>query len=379
MLNSTAPITQTWSPPGLSIWPTVALTMLLMVLGACSTPRGHQQQQEKPSFQFALWAHGNAKRSDEDWGLRLEELRDVGITDLFLGAGADELGRMVRLAAAKNIRIHGWVWTLNRPNDKVAMKNPSWYAVNRQGKNSLEYRAYVNYYQWLSPFSPGARQHIEEKVKAIAAVEGLASVHLDYVRFCDVILATGLQPKYGLVQDQEMPEYDFGYHPIARAAFKAKFGDDPLFMKNPELSNEWRQMRLNALTDFVNHLSDVVHDAGKKISAAVFPFPEMSRQMVRQDWDKWRLDIFLPMIYHNFYEKNEAWIGFCTRQGVRDLMGRAKLMSGLYLPDLNPNQLGKAIRECRANGAHGVSLFDLGALSKKHMAQIQILSQDFNQ
>ena len=51
-------------------------------------------------------------------------------------------------------------------------------------------------------------------------IEGLESVHLDYVRFPDVILGADLQPKYGIVQDKELPEYDYGYHPIARKNLK---------------------------------------------------------------------------------------------------------------------------------------------------------------
>jgi hypothetical protein len=38
---------------------------------------------------------------------------------------------------------------------------------------------------------------------------------LDYVRYPDVILGADLQPKYNIVQDTELPEYDYGYHPIA--------------------------------------------------------------------------------------------------------------------------------------------------------------------
>ena len=102
----------------------------------------------------------------------------------------------------------------------IAQKNPDWYAVNKKGQNSLEYRAYVDYYQWLSPFHPEARKYVINNAKKLMEVEGLASVHLDYVRYPDVILGADLQPKYNIVQDTEMPEYDYDYHPNARAGFK---------------------------------------------------------------------------------------------------------------------------------------------------------------
>lgn len=328
-------------------------------------------------FVFAVWIHGNAGRPDGEWRTELSRLAGSGISDLFVGAGADELRRMVRLGDDAGLRIHGWVWTVNRPGDKEAMQHPEWYAVNREGKNSLEYRAYVNYYQWLSPFSDGARQHIAKNITEIADVQGLASVHLDYVRYCDVILATGLQPRYDLVQLEELPQFDYGYHPEARRQYEELYGVDPLTMEHPELSHEWRQLRLNAMTDLVNELAGIVHARGVKISAAVFPFPEMSRQMVRQDWDKWELDMFLPMIYHSFYEKDLGWIGFCTRQGVRDLKGRADLYSGLYLPSLTPQQLEDAVRECRSQGAAGVSMFSSGSLTDDHLRRIDQLRREF--
>jgi len=35
------------------------------------------------------------------------------------------------------------------------------------GDNSLDYRAYVDYYQWLSPFSDGAREYIKNNVRKL--------------------------------------------------------------------------------------------------------------------------------------------------------------------------------------------------------------------
>ena len=143
-------------------------------------------------------------------------------------------------------------------------------------------------------------------------VDGLASVHLDYVRYPDVILGADLQPKYNIVQDTELPEYDYGYHPIAIKEFKKIFNKNPLEMRNPQLSTEWRQFRLNAITSLVNEIVDIAHSKNKKVTAAVFPFPEMSRQMVRQAWNDWNLDSAYPMLYNNFYRENINWIGFAT-------------------------------------------------------------------
>ena len=90
----------------------------------------------------------------------------------------------------------------------------------------------MGYYQWLSPFSDGARAHIKNNIQQVAEVEGIASVHLDYVRYVDVILGKALQPKYDLVQDHQMPQFDYGYHPEARKEHEALFGVDPCVVTN---------------------------------------------------------------------------------------------------------------------------------------------------
>ncbi len=333
--------------------------------------RGELLEQDVEKFVFAAWMHGNKKRSDEDWSALFEKASQSGITDLFMGGGVEELSRYIRLGDTFNLKIHGWIWTLNRPGDSVARQHPEWYAVNREGKNSLEYNAYVGYYQWLSPFSPGAREHIKNNIKEIASLKGLASVHLDYVRFCDVILGKALQPKYNLSQTNEMPEYDYGYHPVARESYKAQTGIDPLELENPELSTEWRQFRLNAITSLVNELAEIVHSHNNKISAAVFPFPEMSRSMVRQDWPRWDIDLVLPMVYQNFYNENLNWIEFSTRQGIYELNDKMPLYAGLYLPSLSPGELEIAIRKAKNGGAKGICLFEFNGLTDEHLDRIK--------
>ncbi len=351
----------------------------LITLTSCGTFTQIKREKvnvTKP-FVFATWGHGDPRKSDAQWDSVFNKFHDAGITDFFLRASPEELSRMVRLTKNKGIRIHGWIWVFNRPGDTVAQKHPDWYSVNREGRNSLDYHPYVNYYQWLSPFSKGAREYIKKNVEAVAAVKGLASVHLDYVRYCDVFLGLPLQKKYNLDQDYQMPQYDFGYYPSARKEFKNLFGVDPINMPHPELSNEWLQFRLNAVTSLVNELAVIAHQHNTKISAAVFPFPELARNMVRQDWSSWNLDIALPMIYQNFYDENINWIGFCTAQGVREVHGRFPIYSGLFVPALSPEQLKEAVLIAKKNGASGVAFFNMNSLSSGHLKVIKQLYDKF--
>jgi uncharacterized lipoprotein YddW (UPF0748 family) len=341
-----------------------------LCLFACQ-PASKKEDQKK-DFTISTWTHADKEFVKETWVKKFESYKELGISEVLVHGGAEVLQPIVDLAKQYDLEIHAWMWTLNRPNDPVANQHPEWYAVNRAGKNSLEYRAYVDYYQWLSPFHPEAREFIKNNVRALTKVKGLASIHLDYVRYCDVILGADLQPKYNLVQDHEMPEYDYGYHPIAREGFKKIFDKDPLDMKHPELSTEWRQYRLNAISSLVNELVEIAHQSGNRMTAAVFPFPEMSRQMVRQAWNDWNLDTAYPMLYQNFYRENVNWIGFATKQGVSDV--DFPIVSGLYTPGLRQAaDLKKAIDLAKENGAAGVSIFTADDLTEEQKTVLREL------
>ena len=352
--------------------------IILLSISSCNQKKEVKEEVNNPNdFTFATWVGGGGSFDKNIWDQKLNYYDSLGISEILVQANAGYLKKLLPLAKEKNIKVHAWMWTLNRPNDTIANKHPEWYAVNRNGENSLEYRAYVDYYQWLSPFHPEARAYIINNAKQLMEVEGLASVHLDYVRYPDVILGADLQPKYNLVQDREMPEYDYDYHPIAREGFKKIFDKDPLDFKNPELSTEWRQYRLNAVTSLVNEIIEIAHKKDKKVTAAVFPFPEMSRQMVRQAWNDWNLDAAFPMLYNNFYRENVNWIGFATEQDVNDVT--FPIYSGLYSPALrDPKDLEKAILLAQKKGAKGISIFTADGLNKEQQAILIKLKNTLN-
>ena len=349
----------------------ILLVLISICLINCNT------QNKKTEFTISTWTGAGNKFIKEKWEKKINYYDSLGINEILVGGNSDLLRKIIPLAKKKNIKVHGWMWTVNRPGDTIANKNPDWYQVNRNGDNSLDFRAYVNYYQWLSPFHPDARNHIINNAKKLIEIDGLASIHLDYVRYPDVILGADLQPKYGIVQNTELPEYDYGYHPIALKKFKEIFNKNPLDFKNPELSNEWRQFRLNAITSLVNEIVEIAHSKDKKVTAAVFPFPEMSRQMVRQAWNDWNLDAAYPMLYQNFYRENINWIGFATKQGVNDV--DFPIHSGLYSGALKePGDFEKAINISKNNGASGISIFTADGLNEEQKSVLVKLKNQSN-
>ena len=161
---------------------------------------------------------------------------------------------------------------------------PQWLSVNQLGNSLADEKAYVGYYKFMCPALPEVEDFIKSKMDELASVDGLSGIHMDYIRYVDVILPIGLQPKYGLVQDHIMPEYDYGYHPHMRELYKSKYGNDPMDLDNPGTNEQWINFRLNELNTTVGNLRDHVISKNLNVTAAVFPTPSMSADMVRQNW-----------------------------------------------------------------------------------------------
>ena len=335
-------------------------------------------------FYFAAWG-GPGGGSPESQLARMKVLATAGITDLLPGVGADRLKELIKIGNQCGVRIHAWHWMMNVGGNKECREHPDWYSVNRLGQSCRDFHPYVGYYNFLSPFSTGARDYIKNGVREIAKIKGLASVHFDYIRYVDVILGAELQTHYKhnggpVIQDRLLAEYDFDYHPNARKEFKDKFGTDPMELPDKEENPAWKQFRMNAITSLVEECVQICHEAGTKASAAVFPFPELAREYVRQDWSHWSLDLFFPMVYKKDHNGNMYWVGFATREGVRDMKPGQDLFTGVALGDYGDNMddFEEAIRQAHDNGARGISFFESNGLKDKHLAIIRKYNELYN-
>jgi uncharacterized lipoprotein YddW (UPF0748 family) len=242
--------------------------------------------------------------------------------------------------------------------------------VSRSGLSTAVKPPYVDYYKFMCPSRDEVRAYLRGVVGDLATVDGITSIHLDYIRYPDVILPVALWPKYNLVQDKEYPEFDFCYCDVCRERFRKIAGEDPKSLPDPPAHQAWLQYRYDTITRVVEELADVAHGGGKLLTAAVFPTPTIARTLVRQDWTKWKLDAALPMIYNGFYKEGVAWIERATREGVTALGGRIPLYAGLYVPDLPPADLAVGIEGAFAGGASGISVFQGNTLTPAHLEAI---------
>ena len=278
-----------------------------------------------------------------------------------LPVATDLLGRLLPLARAEGLEVHAWMWSMPCLIPEMIQKHADWYNVNAKGESAADKPAYVDYYRFLDPGRPEVREWVQTTVKELASIPELTGVHLDYIRHPDAILPKGLWSKYKIVQDKVYPPYDYGYSAYEREQFKKKFGADPMEIgsgkiKDATLEKAWFQFRLDMVVELVNdYLVPAAHRQGKMVTAAVFPGPSLAREMVRQDWGRFQLDAFLPMLYNNFYEEGPEWVKTQTREGV-EASGKP-IYSGLFVHNMNSRDLARTIQMAIDGGASGVSLF----------------------
>ena len=310
---------------------------------------------KKRKHQHRVWINPDVNDKEADLHALYSSFYDAGIGGIFFEADSE---KHFRIAKEHKLEAHRWMWTMNRGEKSLLEAHPEWYAVSRNGNSCADKPPYVGYYRWLCPSREEVYQYLEADVKSILTKDYVDGIHLDYVRYCDVILPVNLWENYGIEQNKELPEYDFCYCQVCRDVFTKQTGKDPLPIKHPDQSLSWRKFRYDNITRLVNRLSKVAHEFKKPITAAVFPTPEVAKRIVRQDWTNWELDAVCPMIYHGFYKEEVSWIGDAVAEGVKEIDGKFPLYAGLYLPDFkNNDEIKKGIELALMNGAAGVSIF----------------------
>jgi uncharacterized lipoprotein YddW (UPF0748 family) len=325
-----------------------------------------------------LWLHPWRNISEDEYKRRLEKIKLCGIDAIIpniygswralyqsqhLPASDHLLEKLLPIAKSSGLEVHAWMWTMICNVEKVLNQHPEWFAINRNGLSTKENPAYVNYYRFMCPNHPEVKEFILKTVSELSAITELDGIHLDYIRYPDVILAEKLQEKYGIVQDKEYAEYDYCYCNRCISKFKSETGIDIKESFAPDMNNKWLQFRYDSITDLVNDvLIPPAKKRGKMISAAVFP----NWKHVRQEWSKWKVDAVFPMLYSKYYNQDDAWIQAKIKEGLNTINSSIKLYSGLLVDSYNPKELSIAIEKSLDSNADGVSLFAYHSLKEDH-------------
>ena len=315
-----------------------------------------EQQVIKAKNKHWIWINPNPKEDPVAIKKQYKAFKEAGIGGILFEADSE---KHFREAKKLGLEAHRWNWTMNRGDKNLLQDHPEWYAISRDGKSCATHPPYVGYYRWLCPSKPEVLEFLMAEADQILSKDYVDGLHLDYIRFCDVVLPLNLWKQYNVDQRTELPEFDFCYCETCRSTFKAQTGKDPLDFKFPDEALSWRLFRYEAINRVVNQLATVAKKHNKWITAAVFPTPEVARRNVRQDWTNWNLDAVFPMIYHGFYQEDVQWIGDAVKEGVHFLNGKFPIYAGLFIPDFNNNMedLEKGIRNAMNHGAAGIAIF----------------------
>ncbi|GAA4330293.1 hypothetical protein GCM10023149_35380 [Mucilaginibacter gynuensis] len=335
------------------------VTTSLLGLAAASVPlKGSANSLspvKKKAYKHWLWINPDMKDTPEQLSATYKKYYDAGIRGIFFEADSE---MHFRTAKAQKLEAHRWMWTMNRGEKELMAAHPEWYAKNRKGESCVDKPPYVGYYRWLCPSKPEVLEYLSNQVSSILDKDYVDGIHLDYIRFCDVILPVNLWDKYKIEQTRELPEYDYCYCDDCQKKFNEQYGTPLNTIEYPEASLSWRLFRYNAINNVVNSIAKVAGSHKKQITAAVFPTPEIARRNVRQDWTNWNLNGICPMIYHGFYKEKVGWIGDAVTEGVHFLNNKFPLYAGLFLSDFNNiDEVKQGITLALSKGAAGVSLF----------------------
>jgi uncharacterized lipoprotein YddW (UPF0748 family) len=327
-----------------------------------------------PSHRLINWAwihptgSSDSANSTQEWKKLFNNLRKWNIDHALLLTQTNSIiEQVLPVAKQEGVELHAWIIALNWPDKNTMREHPQWYVVNGKGESCIDKPAYVIDYNWLCPTNPEVVEFLKKRTEELCSYDGLAGIHLDYIRYPDVVLAPEHKAKYDIPQDDLIhPQFDYCYCELCRSQFKKLSGMDPLTIPDQATNEAWLNFRFDSLTNLVNEIYDSVHKSGKILSAAVFPTPNLSKFRVRQDWLKWKLDYVMPMMYHRYEGQPVEWLETATREGVEALAGKIPLFSGLHLAQLKPQELGLATSLSLKAGASGIVLFTGNTMNEEY-------------
>ena len=363
----------------------ILLLSLIALLFASCAPKKAIEKDHAENKVWA-WMSGKLSMTDQQYEHYFSKAAQSGIDAIILechsgypeiidsttfvdSAAIKIIKRAVVFAKKYNIELHAWMWTSNRCELTLRKAHPEWYQVNGKGESCLDIKLYNReHYRWLCPTRPEVIQYLKDRAGELAEIEGLAGVHLDFIRYSDVILPYGLHKSRGVVQDKVYPQWDFCYCDSCRAAFKKISGIDPMELQDPTSNAQWMQYRWDALAHLASEVCAEIKDHGKIASAAVFASPEESKKLVRQDWANFKnIDIIFPMIYHKFYDWGDEMVPEATRQGVKalkDANSPAYLCSGIFVGHVPSDRILEFMDSTRNAGSKGFCFFSLEGIDR---------------
>ena len=116
-----------------------------------------------------------------------------GVDGMCYNAGHDteKIQRAAKAAHANGMEYHAWIPAMLQHGLDSTL-----YAVNRKGESTYSVQAYVPYYKCLCPNQEGTAEFLLDLYGKVADIPEVDYIHLDYIRYVDVILALGYRYRH---------------------------------------------------------------------------------------------------------------------------------------------------------------------------------------
>ncbi len=268
--------------------------------------------------------------------------------------GWDPLAAGVKLAHARGMELHAWVWAFaagNKRHNEVININP-----NYLGPVLAAHPDWANYDNrgniipvgqtkpFFDPANPEVRQYLLNLYEEIVTRYQVDGLQLDYIRY------PFQDPSAGKL---------YGYGKASREKFQQLTGIDPINISpsDREMWQKWTAFRTEQIDSFVAEVSQRLRQkqANLILSVAVFPLPEIERiQKIQQHWEIWArrgdIDLIVPMTYaldtYRFQRLAQPWIA-STKLGSTLLVPGIRLLS---LPTVGAFDQLQLVRDLPVSG-----------------------------
>lgn len=345
---------------------------------------------------MGMW-HRPFEHDLEEVRKTLSELHELGITDLFVETyfngqlimdssvsllpkhafvgeyqryGTNLLKAFVEEGKSLGMDIHAWVENFfvgrfEKVEDSFWYHHkPEWILKHRDG--SYLQKNEVNYL-FLDPAHPQVQAYTYQMYQDILSIQGLASLHLDYIR-------------YPLVYDINPPHIhdDVGYTAYSLNQFSKM---NPIFdsvieaIAHPEIYPKWCQYKVGIIDGFVHAIYLLAKKMNVVLSAAVFGNPDHAIKHKMQDWNQWLQNGWLKLILPMAYYKDSSRVYDEVIEMKKRIPQDVSLMAGIapFMLHLSVADHKDQIHASLSAGADGVAMF-----ASQHYLSHNFMSNDIN-
>ena len=306
---------------------------------------------------FGMW-HRPFEKSIDEVKTTLRQLKDMGITDIFLESffnghlifpckrslftihdfigNYEQYGKNLLLCFVEEskklqIKIHAWVENFfigvykKKSEIPLFQQHPEYFLRTIDG--DIFQKTEKNYV-FLDPTNPYIQQHILKIYKAMSEFD-ISSLHLDYIR-------------YPLSYHQTINDLsdDNGYSLHALKKFALQMHIDVEFIKDrivtdPHVLSCWQKFKIETINDWVDQIKNTLNPI--KLSTAVFGDVEHAMNFKMQNWEYWIkqqwVDLIIPMAYYKDPNRIFEELKKMSCFNIEILAGLAPLYMGLNIKE----------------------------------------------